>query len=275
MIDEKRLIEIITEEIYKVLNSPNQNCKEEFEANKTIKSGVSFKDLKALEALKEATPARIGIGRAGCRLPTKELISLRRDHAIAKDAVLRAVDPKVLEELNLFQVVTQCDDIDVHLTRPDLGRQFSQETKAIILEKCIKNPSVQIYVSDGLSSTSINANIADILPAMIDQLNYLKIDVGTPFFVKYGRVPAMDVVTELLGSQVTCVLIGERPGLATAESMSAYITYGGSVGMAEAGRTVISNIHRGGIPPVEAGAYIVDVIGKMLKEKKSGVDLKL
>ena len=84
----------------------------------------------------------------------------------------------------------------------------------------------------------------------------------------------MDVISELLESTVTCVLLGERPGLATAESMSAYIAYNAKVGMPEAGRTVVSNIHRTGISAVEAGAYICDVIEAILKARASGVALK-
>ena len=101
------------------------------------------------------------------------------------------------------------------------------------------------------------------------------IDTGTPFFVKYGRVGVMDQVSELTGAEVTCVLIGERPGLITAESMSAYIAYKATVGMPEARRTVVSNIHRAGTNPAEAGAHIAEIIKIMLEKKASGTDLKL
>ena len=85
----------------------------------------------------------------------------------------------------------------------------------------------------------------------------------------------MDAVTAALGSKVTVILLGERPGLATGESMSAYMTYGGYVGIPEASRTVVSNIHRGGTNPAEAGAFIAELCGRMLKEKASGLALKL
>ena len=84
----------------------------------------------------------------------------------------------------------------------------------------------------------------------------------------------MDHVSEIVGSKVTCILIGERPGLGTAESMSAYIAYDAKVGMPEANRTVVSNIHSGGITAVEAGAYLADVIDLIMKNKASGVNLK-
>ena len=99
--------------------------------------------------------------------------------------------------------------------------------------------------------------------------------MGTPFFVKYGRVGVMDEISELTGAEVTCTLIGERPGLITAESMSAYIAYKATVGMPEARRTVVSNIHRGGTNPAEAGAFIAELCCRMLKEKASGLDLKV
>lgn len=93
-------------------------------------------------------------------------------------------------------------------------------------------------------------------------------------FVKHCRVPAMDQIGELTDAGVFCLLIGERPGLVTAESMSAYIAYRPTVGMPEARRTVISNIHKGGTPPVEAGAFVAELIKEMLDKQKSGIDLK-
>ena len=145
----------------------------------------------------------------------------------------------------------------------------------IIKERCIKKPCVQIYVSDGLSSAAVQANIKDILPALIQGLKIHKYSVGTPFFVKYGRVRTIDDVAETTEADVVCNLIGERPGLATAESMSAYIAYKAFKGMPEARMTVISNIHKDGIAAVEAGAYISDIIKLMIDKKASGVDLKI
>ena len=144
----------------------------------------------------------------------------------------------------------------------------------MIRSRCEKNVDVQIYASDGLSSTAVEANLANILPVIMDGLKAEGLKVGTPFFVRNGRVAAMDQISETLNATVTCVLLGERPGLATAESMSAYIAYKATMGMPEARRTVVSNIHSKGIPAVEAGAYIVDVIGKILESKASGVELK-
>lgn len=224
---------------------------------------------------KAKTPARLGIGRAGLRMKTEPLLRYRADHAVAMDAVFSDVSEDFLKEMNLKTYQTLCDNKDVFLTRPDLGRNFSEETLAEMKKDCENNPTVQVYVSDGLSSTAIEANIRDTLPAIINGLKSEGIKVGTPFFVKYGRVAAEDAVAANLNAEVTCVLIGERPGLATGESMSAYMIYKGYPGAPEAKRTVVSNIHKNGTPAAEAGAHIAGVIKKILDAKASGVDLKL
>lgn len=232
-------------------------------------------NLQGLLKMKESTPARIGVWRAGPRYKTETMLRFRADHAAAQDAVFTDVSEALINKMNLFAVKTKCKDKDHYLTRPDLGRILDDEAVAAIKSKCTKAPQVQIYVSDGLSSTAIEANAAEILPVIIQGLKNYGISVGTPFFLKYGRVPAMDHVSEVLGAEVTCVLIGERPGLVTAESMSAYIAYKAKVGMPEARRNVVSNIHRGGTPAVEAGAHIADLIKLMLDKKASGLDLKI
>lgn len=231
-------------------------------------------DPDALRRMIGKTTARIGVGRSGPRLKTKTLLTLRADHAAARDAVLMDVSEELIQKLGLFSVVTCCTDKNNFLTRPDLGRDFDEETKAYIKEKCVSHPDVQIIISDGLSSSAIEANAARILPVVMEGLKEKGLTAGTPIFVKYGRVGAQDRISELVGAKVVCSFIGERPGLATAESMSAYIAYHAEVGMPEARRTVVSNIHKDGVPAVEAGAYIVDLLALILEKQASGVDLK-
>ena len=132
---------------------------------------------------------------------------------------------------------------------------------------------MQIYAADGLSSTAIEANLTKILPVLTDALKAAGLNVGTPFYLRFGRVGSQEHVAEVLGAKVVCTLIGERPGLATAESMSAYIAYNAYVGMPESKRTVVSNIHKDGTAAVEAGAYVADVIEQILEQKASGVEL--
>lgn len=229
---------------------------------------------EAYAELKANAPCRLGIGKAGARYKTDPVLQFRAAHSAAQDAVFSDVDQDFVDNMGLFTVQTQCDSKDTYLTRPDLGRKLSDEAVATIKDKC-KKATVQIYVSDGLSSAAVAANIADLLPGILQGLKSYNIDVGTPFFVKYGRVGAMDQISELTGADVTCVLIGERPGLITAESMSAYIAYKATVGMPEARRTVVSNIHKSGTVAVEAGAHIAEIIKIMLDRKASGTDLKL
>lgn len=225
--------------------------------------------------LKAKTPARIGIHRAGPRYKTRTFLRFRADHAVAMDAVFKDVPESFVEELGMFGVQTKCTNKDEYLTRPDLGRMIDDAGVEMIKSKCKMNPKVQIYISDGLSSTAIEANVKNTLPALMQGLKAENIEVGTPFFVKYGRVGAMDHISQIVNAEVTVVLIGERPGLATGESMSCYMVYKGFPGIEESKRTVISNIHKNGTPAAEAGAHIAGVVKRILSEKASGVDMKL
>jgi ethanolamine ammonia-lyase small subunit len=232
-------------------------------------------DKEMCVSLKASTPARICVGRSGPRLKTQTLLKFRADHSIAMDAVWSSVNEGLIDELKFIKVQTLVKDKDEYITRPDLGKKFSQETIEYLKDKCLDSPEVQIIVGDGLSSMAINANIKDIYPIILDGLNAKGYKIGTPIFVKYARVATMDSVSEALKAKVTIILIGERPGLATGESMSSYMAYEASTKKPESQRTVISNIHRNGLPPVEAGAQIVHLIEIIMKERNSGVELKI
>ena len=231
-------------------------------------------DAEALARMKKKTTARIGVGRAGPRLNTRTMLTLRADHAKARDAVFLDVPGELIEKLGLFTVQTKCAEKNQFLTRPDLGRQLSEEGARAVKERCAPNPDVQVFLADGLSSTAVEANAETILGPLLDALKDRGLTVGTPFFVRFGRVAVEDQVAELVGAKVVCVLIGERPGLGSAESMSAYIAYNARVGMPEARRTVVSNIHKDGISAAEAGAYIAELIEKIYHAKASGVELQ-
>ena len=230
-------------------------------------------DPEALERMKKRTTARIGVGKAGARLKTQTMLALRADHARAQDSVFADVDPAFIERLGLLSIESQAGDRNTHITRPDLGRKICPKGVEALRQHCRMSPDVQIYASDGLSSAAIEANLEKILPVLTEGLQAKGLTVGTPFYMRFGRVAAEDQVAEVLGAKVVCVLIGERPGLATAESMSAYIVYNSYVGIPEAKRTVVSNIHKDGLTAVEAGAYITEVIQQILDRKASGVDL--
>ncbi|WP_027702161.1 ethanolamine ammonia-lyase subunit EutC [Metaclostridioides mangenotii] len=232
------------------------------------------KDAEAYLDMKAKTPARLGIGRAGARYKTDTVLRFRADHAAAQDAVFSYVDEDFVKENNLFAVETLCRDKDEYLTRPDLGRRFSKETINAVKEKLGTKQKVLLMVGDGLSSAAIEANFKDCVESIKQGLKMYGIETGEILFVKHCRVGAMDQLGEELDCEVVCMLVGERPGLVTAESMSAYITYRPKIGIAEAKRTVISNIHKGGTTAVEAGAHISELIKTMLDKKASGIDLK-
>jgi len=228
---------------------------------------------ESVQAAKQHTPARIGVGRAGTRPKTKTWLKFRLDHAAAVDAVYGEVTEELLQKLNVFQVTTKVTDKEEYITRPDLGRRLSEEGKALIQSKCKLNPKVQIIISNGLSASAIEENVQDVYLALQQSLSNLNIEIGTTFYIDKGRVALMDEIGEILQPEVIVYLIGERPGLVSAESMSAYLCYKPRIGTVEAERMVISNIHKGGIPPLEAGAYLGTVVQKILQYQASGVDL--
>lgn len=230
-------------------------------------------DPEGLARIKKTTPARVGIWRAGTRFKVDPWLRFRADLAAAKDAVLQEVDPEIIEKLGLFTVQTVVKDKDEYLTRPDLGRKLSEEAKEKILAECPKSPDVQLVVIDGLSSSAIESNVLDFIPAFEEAIKGYGLKMGKPFFVKYGRVALMDDIGELLNPEVVIELIGERPGLVTANSMSAYMGYRPNKDTIESDRSLVSNIHQGGLPPVEAGAHVASVVKKIYDAKASGLNL--
>jgi ethanolamine ammonia-lyase small subunit len=230
-------------------------------------------DLQALEEMVRTTPARIAIGRAGTRPKTRSLLRFQADHAAAVDAVYGDVDESLLRELDLFTVETLVETKEEYIRRPDLGRRLRKEHVELIKQRCKLHPQVQIIISDGLSSQALEANLKDVFHSLQQSLKTLGLETGTPFFIKKGRVALMDEIGEILQTEAVVYLIGERPGLVTARSLSAYLCYKPRFGTIEAERMVISNIHQGGTPPVEAGAHLGYVVQKILKYQASGVSL--
>lgn len=225
----------------------------------------------AFLALKAKTPARIGVGRAGARYKTVTLLRFRADHAAAQDSVFSQVPESFYKNNDLVYVKTKCEDKDEYLTRPDLGRRFDEKNQAIIKETCGHHPKVLLVIGDGLSSAAIEANAMDCARAIRQGLSAYGIELGKTLFIQYCRVGASDHIGSLTDAELVCMLVGERPGLVTAESMSAYLTYNPRIGVPESARTVVSNIHRQGTPAVEAGAHIASLIRQMLEKKCSGV----
>ena len=232
-------------------------------------------DPEGYRRLKARTPARLGSGRAGPRYKTLTMLRFRADHAAAQDAVFSQVPEDFGEKNGLVCLQTMCKDKDEYLTRPDKGRRFDEENQKKLRAAISGKPRVQLVIGDGLSSAAILANALDCMAAIRDGLKVRGIDTGKAVFVRYCRVGAGDAVGDVTGCDLVCVLVGERPGLVTDKSMSAYITYQPRTGVSESSRTVVSNIHAQGTPAVEAGAHVAELIGKILERKVSGVGLHL
>ena len=232
-------------------------------------------DGEKFRRMKEKTPARLGCGKAGPRYKTLTSLRFRADHAAAQDAVFSQVPEDFAQKNGLVPVVTKCRDKDEYLTRPDLGRCFDAENQKKIKDAVASPPRVQIVVGDGLSSAAIMANAMDCMKTIQDGLKIKGISCGAPIFVRYCRVGAGDAVGDVTGCELVCVLVGERPGLVTDKSMSVYLTYKPHTGVSESSRTVVSNIHAQGTPAVEAGAYVAELIEKILAKQVSGVGLHL
>jgi ethanolamine ammonia-lyase small subunit len=230
---------------------------------------------EGMSELLASTPARLGVWRAGTRPLTKEILKFRCDHAAAIDSVYGEVNQALLKEFDLLAVETLFDNTENYLKRPDMGRILTPPCADQIKSTCRSKPQVQIVVSDGLSANAINANLRDVYPSLLDSLSAYGLTAGTPIYVRGGRVAVMDHIGEILEPEVLVLLIGERPGLVSSSSMSAYLCYRPRKGTIESDRTVISNIHRGGTSPVEAGAYIGQVLKQMLVQKTSGVNLDI
>jgi ethanolamine ammonia-lyase small subunit len=229
------------------------------------------KNPSTIEHARSITPARIGIGRTGVRLKTNHYLQFRVDHAAAQDAVHQEVDEALLQKLQLPILQSSASDLKDYLMNLPAGRKLSENSVDWLRRNVDVGKDVQIIISNGLSSEAVSANIESLLPALMQGLQLKNISVGAPIYVKRARVWLQDEVAQIVKCKLAVMLIGERPGLNTAESLSAYMIYKPTERTVEADRTVISNIHQEGLAPTEAGAYIADLLSQMLKLQCTGV----
>ncbi|MDO9099376.1 MAG: ethanolamine ammonia-lyase subunit EutC [Caldisericota bacterium] len=231
---------------------------------------------ETLEALTRSTAARICVGREGSRPPVDAWLAFRLDEATAKDAIWNRVPDEFLKKNGLdIRVATVCTDKREYLAHPEKGGILTKEAEETLLAKCKKGARVQVFVSEGLSSMAIEENIPDLLPALKHGFEAAGITMGTPFYVDNGRVRLLNDVCRVLQPEVAIMLIGERPGLVTQTSLSAYSAYSAKMTDTDGERNCISNIYSKGLNPMEAAATIVDMTKRMLDQKVSGVALKL
>jgi ethanolamine ammonia-lyase small subunit len=233
-----------------------------------------------LRAVRARTPARLLVGRAGGSYRTATQLALRRDHAAARDAVHAETDLArdfglaFVERFGLFEAATRADSKATYLLRPDLGRQLTPEARRSLAEHCPPGVDLQVAVADGLSAAAVARQAPALLPLLLEQARGRGWTVGCPFFIRHGRVGVLNDIGAALDPEIVVLLIGERPGLATAESLSAYLAYRPRPGDTDARRNLISNIHDRGVPPADAAPRILALAETMRRLRRGGVEVK-
>lgn len=235
-------------------------------------------DLRAIARLR--TPARILVGRAGGAYRTETWLSLRGDHAAARDAVWAELDLRrdlggpFMDRWDLFEVSTRAATRREFLLQPDLGRSLDPAARDELVRRCPAGADLQVVVGDGLSAAAVAAQVPDLLPRLEEEAHRRGWTFGRPFFVRRCRVGVLNDVGEWLDPAVVVLLIGERPGLATAESLSAYMAFRPRDGHDDSRRNLISNIHARGVPTPAAARRIAELASRMMAMGASGVSVK-
>jgi ethanolamine ammonia-lyase small subunit len=247
-------------------------------SGKDIDAGSIWTRLRAL------TPARVGLGHAGVSQPTAAHLVFQRDHALARDAVWRPLDLAAtwtaLSKLGFGEVVAAASaapDRAAYLGRPDLGRRLdatSCQRLAAIGAALPERPDVVFTVVDGLSSLAVERNASPLLEALSAPLAAEGWGVGPLVLATQGRVALGDEIGALLGARLVVVLIGERPGLSSPDSLGVYLTYDPCVGRMDAERNCLSNVRGAGMSPQEAARRLLWLMREARRRGLSGVALK-
>jgi ethanolamine ammonia-lyase small subunit len=233
-----------------------------------------------LRKIRERTPARIFVGRAGAAYRTSTQMELREAHAAARDAVRAEFDLEsafgaaFTQQWDLFEVCTEARTKEEYLLRPDRGRRFSEESRRELSKRCSRHNDVQIAIGDGLSVSAVTIQVPPLLPLLHDGARARGWTVGHTFVIRHCRVGILNEIGELLAPKVAVLLIGERPGLATAESLSAYMAYGPRMAHTDANRNLISNIHSRGLKPQAAADRILNLAAQMMELRIGGVSVR-
>ncbi len=233
-----------------------------------------------VRAVRARTPARVLAGRAGPSYRTATQLDLRLDHAAAVDAVHAEIDLErdfgraFLDRWDLFAIATRASTKAEYLMRPDLGRCLQTEAADMLARRRPPGADLQVIIGDGLSAAAVVAQVPELLPRLERETRDRDRQFGMPFFVRHCRVGVLNDVGEVLRPNVAVLLIGERPGLATAESLSAYLAYQPRTGHTDAQRNLISNIHARGIPPDAAAHRIILLAEQLIRLRTSGVAVK-
>ena len=231
-------------------------------------------------ALRRHTPARIALGRAGSSLPTREVLAFSLAHAQARDAVHAPFEAErvavAIQALGLATVTVDsaAPDRAAYLRRPDLGRALSQAGRAA-LESRTRGPcDLAIVVADGLSSSAVHAHAAPLVEALLPAVRAAGWRLGPVVVARQARVALGDEVGALLGARLLILLVGERPGLSSPDSLGAYITFAPRVGRTDAERNCVSNIRGEGLSYAAAAFKLVWHAREALRLGLTGVGLK-
>lgn len=256
-------------------------CQNDRPENVPPKNHPQENDLpEIIRNIRARTPARLLAGRTGTSYRTQTQLELREAHAAARDAVRAELDlqkdfgPAFVSQWNLFEARTQAASKEEYLLRPDLGRHFSNESRAEISRRCSVRNDLQIAIGDGLSVTAVRTQVPELLQLLCDGAAARGWTVGQIFAVRHCRVGILNEIGELLAPKVVVLLIGERPGLATSESLSAYLAYQPEKGHTDAHRNLISNIHARGVNAQQAVARILNLAAQMTATRSSGYTLR-
>ena len=235
---------------------------------------------EALRKIRERTPARIFVGRAGSAYRTSTQLELREAHAAARDAVRAELDLETdfgatfINQWNLFEVCTEARSKEEYLLQPDLGRRLNEASRRELASRCSRGNDIQITIGDGLSVTAVAAQVPFLFPLLDKGARARGWTIGNPFVIRHCRVGVLNEIGDLLAPKVAVLLIGERPGLATAESLSAYMAYRPGKTHTDANRNLISNIHSGGLNPHAAADRILSLVGQIMTQRMSGIGVK-
>lgn len=229
--------------------------------------------------LKQFTRARIALGRVGSSLPTKEILSFGMSHAMARDAVHLALDTDILQSqieslgVEVLKLHSRAPDRASYLLRPDWGRRLSDESVEIIKALPQEKIDVSIVIGDGLSSLAVQKHAAPMLQA-IQQTMPSEWKLGPVVIASQARVALADEVGELMYARMVILLIGERPGLSSPDSLGLYLTYQPKVGCSDADRNCISNVRPEGLNYEAAAKKLMWLAQESMRLKVSGVALK-
>ncbi len=235
---------------------------------------------EALRKIRERTPARILAGRAGAAYHTSTQLELREAHAAARDAVRAELEmesafgAEFIKRWNLFEVRTEARSMNEYLLPPDLGRRLNESSRQELARRCSRENNIQIAIGDGLSVTAVAAQVPSLLPLLDEGARARSWTIGNPFVIRHCRVGILNEIGELLAPKVAVLLIGERPGLATAESLSAYMAYQPGETHTDANRNLISNIHARGLKPQAAADRILNLAAQMMELRTSGFNIR-